>query len=151
MFKSKKFEKGDFTAFMSVKGEVKKKKGEIVKEKISAGVDDVTGEEIFREVPALHKFTMLNIIRNYEEGTEPEEKESYLFFMSNNPKEGDWVSKDKETKEILGELFYNESTKELSGFLGKTKVRIPVADENERMFQVYEEILQNSVLDTDMF
>ncbi|MGL5050998.1 MAG: hypothetical protein ACRC6E_10295 [Fusobacteriaceae bacterium] len=140
MFKPKKFQRGDYTCFMSIKGETKMKKGEAVVETVENGEDHITGEKLYKEVVQKHKYTTLNIIKNYEEGEEPsdfEDRETYFLFASSNTKEADYVSKDKETKAILASVDFKEEAMEFTGELAGKKIRIPVSDLNERMFQVF--------------
>lgn len=119
MFKPRKFEAGLFTGFISVKGEQKTKKGELVFESVVTGKDEFE-EDIVETKPVLHKSTFINVVRNYEEGTKPENQddcESYIAFSSYSTKEKDYVAKDKETKEILAEIDYNEETNKFHLFI----------------------------------
>ncbi|MGL4997846.1 MAG: hypothetical protein ACRC5T_02485 [Cetobacterium sp.] len=139
MFKPKKVLRGNYTAFLTMKGEPKMKKGEQVIEEVVCGNDPITGEEIIQHKLVSNKFSFMNVVKNYEEGTEPEnqeDRESYIFFMSNSTLEKDWVAKNKETKELLGELDFDNDVFE--GTIKGKKVRIPMSSPEDRILQVYE-------------
>ncbi|MGL5049483.1 MAG: hypothetical protein ACRC6E_02465, partial [Fusobacteriaceae bacterium] len=119
-FKAKKYVQGVYTMFITKKGEPKMRGKELVFENIKAGEDEF-GDAYYTSVQVMNAYDMINISRNYSDEEMPktwQDKETYGFFPSSRVDEGDWVCKNKETKEKLGELFFDADAGVLMGWLG---------------------------------
>lgn len=155
VFKSTKFKRGEFTAFISIEGDKKTKKGEYVYEDVVVGKNEF-GEDIVEKRILVHKFSSMQVVRNYEKDEEPDwkDKESYMFFMSSKEGEADWVCKDKETKEVYGEFTFHPDSMKFIGNIKGVAYEGSIADEKARslqLFKISKDKIESDDEDSDQF
>jgi hypothetical protein len=154
IFKGKK--RGQYTAYVNLEGDKKMFNGEPLVNTIVIGKDDVTGEEITRDEFEYQEYSSISIQRNYPKDEKPEKKEdreNYYFNVNHykkDDKDHDWYCRDKEKKETIGKLWYNEEKSEFRGNVNGKEIYIPVDNERQRTFQVFEGVQNEEAVGNDM-
>jgi hypothetical protein len=145
IFRPQKYDRGAYTGFIAIKGEVKMKNGAPVMEEVKT--KDEFEQEIVTKVEARHKKTYINLAKNYEEGQEPqnyEDREGCFCWASTRKGEADYIGRvetgettdeGKKIYETVAEINYNEETNRFEGHFKGVEIVSDVLSSTDRIVQ----------------